>query len=135
MQLKRPLKKEREENIIPLINVVFLMLMFFLIAGALKSFSTQDIKLPNLKQAEKLQRDAMQLLISEDGSLVFDGQTILKNDLQNYLSRNFSNLKEAKSLSIIADKNLEASVLIEVLEAIKAADVEKVNLIAIRKAE
>lgn len=61
------------EPTIALINVVFLLLVFFLIAGQLSPPMDQDIELPSVKDLTPTQApDA--LLITENGALLYKGQ-------------------------------------------------------------
>jgi len=51
MRLQQPQKKPREENLVPLINFVFLMLVFFLVAGSLREFQSRGVKPVEIHQA------------------------------------------------------------------------------------
>ncbi len=50
VQRKRP---SLDDNMIPLINIVFLLLIFFLVAGQIKNQPNQDIELPSTQVMAK----------------------------------------------------------------------------------
>ncbi len=72
-----------EDALLPMINLVFLMLIFFIIAG-----QTNDRVLPSLPDtanaAEPIQPDA-HLIIQKNGDLEVDGQTVSERTLAEHL--------------------------------------------------
>lgn len=131
MRLKKPHKKTNQENVIPLINVVLLMLIFFLIAGTLKPFSIADIRLPEMEMNEKLKHQDVKLLISEQGTILANEKIIEKDDLITFLSAQKANGMTA--VSIIADRRLSASIFIEIIELAKEAQIDTVHIYAKRQ--
>ncbi len=133
MKIKTPPRKQPEENIIPLINIVFLMLVFFLIAGTLKSFSTKDIKLIDVQDEEKHNSKNVLLHIKADGEVILNGQDISREELIDMLSPAFTKEHADKPFYIIADRELDGVKLLEILELIKTSGINKLQLVAIRK--
>lgn len=77
--MANPLRKSRSSNrrepTIALINIVFLMLVFFLIAGTITAPLSPDLKLVNTAELEGAEPpDA--LVLSSEGTLSFRGDTI-----------------------------------------------------------
>lgn len=135
MKIKTRPKKQREENVIPLINVVFLMLIFFLIAGTMRPFAMKDIKLADVKDAEKQHSKAVQMRIFADGVIVIGENSVPKEDLVLFLKANARHFANDKPFYILADKELEGSLLIEILKLVSEAGVPNTRLVAIRKAK
>ena len=75
---------------IPLINIVFLLLIFFMVAGQIKAQPDQAITLPSTAQLEMAQAQTLRLEMFADGQLSFNGETILieQLDKKNRFERN-----------------------------------------------
>ena len=132
MKLKTSYKSNNDENLIPLINVVFLMLIFFLIAGAIKTFSVKKIEMTSSDLTEKLARKAVKLQITKEGLTHINGESVNKDSLVEQLKIQKQTVDHL-DVSIIPDKELSGRVLIEIIELVKQAPVRSINLIAIRK--
>ena len=73
------LTERLEEGLLPLINVVFLLLMFFLIAGII--LRDEIPPLPGSQAETKDQRPNVDLVVEGDGSLRFQGKAVARNSL------------------------------------------------------
>lgn len=101
------------EPTIALINIVFLMLVFFLIAGSLAPRPDADIELINLEAIDtEPPREALVML--PDGALRLDGQDI---DLDAAVAQ----LAEESQVRLLPDRAAPAAQLIAVAQALRAA--------------
>ena len=133
MKLKKRPKKPREENVVTLINIVFLMLIFFLIAGTLRQFETKDIKLAQIEDEEKQNAKSVQMRITADGT-IFIGETIIELDkLTETLKLSLSPERKQKPFYILVDRELDGIKLIEVLKHVGKSEIKNVKLVAVRK--
>ncbi len=127
MRMSPPKRREPPENTIPLINVVFLMLIFFLFAGSIAKDDARKIEPPlNILEDETI-RSTGALIVTPDGK-TFSGETEIL--VPDWLSS-----QEAESegpLKVAADGELKADQLEEVLEALKAAGRTDIVLITRR---
>ena len=73
------LTERLEEGLLPLINVVFLLLMFFLIAGII--LRDEIPPLPGSQAETSDQRPNVDLVVESDGSLRFHGEAIAAGEL------------------------------------------------------
>lgn len=74
--MRRARQKTKREPTIALINIVFLMLVFFMVAGTLAQPMDSDLKL--VRTADLESRPAPDaLVITEDGTLSYQGTQIL----------------------------------------------------------
>lgn len=128
MLFEKEEKKEREENLVPLINIVFLMLIFFLITTTLKPFEKDDVSLATAPELEnsKVRRDIV--LIKADGTYVVDGSAVPLEGLSVAFAR-WSDATEDRPMMIVADKELEADKLVSALEAASAAGVKHMKIV------
>ncbi len=129
MRMRQQQRREPPENTIPLINVVFLMLIFFLFAGSIARDDARKIEPPlNIVEDET---------IRSTGALVLDpeGKTFAGDDeitVADWLTRKDSEEDADGPLKIAADGTLKADQLEQILEELKAAGRDDIVLITRR---
>ncbi len=72
-----------EDNLLPLINLVFLLLMFFIAVGQMSSTSLPDLPDSRGQQAPKQPR--ADLVVKSSGNWFVDGQSITEDQLLDLL--------------------------------------------------
>lgn len=128
MRMKRPSRRTPPENTIPLINVVFLMLIFFLFAGSIARDDAREVEPPvDIVEDENL-RSTGALIIDQEGKLhAQDAETTVEAWLEAHKA---SDLAE-EPLKLAADGALAADKLEEVLKAL--ADAGETNIVLITR--
>ena len=130
MHLARPSVSPKNENTITLINVVFLMLIFFLVAGTLTPPLDQDVRLIDANAGEPVPPPDT-LSARENGDVYFRGATITVNlFLEELRKKNSGSLPK---ISVVADKELPAHKLIDLIAEIRQLGAEKVSVITKRE--
>ncbi|HLQ85079.1 MAG TPA: biopolymer transporter ExbD [Salinisphaeraceae bacterium] len=123
-----PPKRQRslDDSILPLINVVFLLLIFFVVAGVIARQAPFDIILPQTMRTETRSVPAEQILaIAADGRLAFAGEPIASAELDDILAT----WPEGEALQIQADSDLPARQLNPLLERLRRAGIVEVRLL------
>ncbi|MCK7613752.1 ExbD/TolR family protein [Roseibium sediminicola] len=129
MRLTPPQHREPPENTIPLINVVFLMLIFFLFAGSLARDDARKVEPPlNILEDETI-RATGALVVDKDGR-TFAGDAEMS--VGSWLAQKDG--AETGSLKLAADGDLRADLLEKVLNELKAAGRTDIVLITRRGA-
>lgn len=129
MRLARPQKRPQSEGTITLINVVFLMLIFFLIAGTLTPPLDNDITLISAETGEPVQPPDT-LSARANGALYFRGEFINVETFLANLREN--NTDDTLMVRIIADKELPALKLIDLVSKLRGLGVNSVHVITER---
>ncbi|WP_417689614.1 ExbD/TolR family protein [Roseibium sp.] len=128
--------KRQSENTISLINIVFLMLIFFLIAGQLAPPMDKTVELIDSQDAEATPPpDA--LVAREDGSLFFRGDSItieayLAQAAQSYVPDAEDTETGKLPVRLVADKDLSAIALVELVGELQKAGAGKVTVVTMR---
>ncbi len=125
---KRRPRKEHE-SIIPLINVVFLLVIFFLLAGTVQEQELWTVEPPSSVFGEEQAEESTLLLMDADGRIALEDREIPLEALESELAK----LQEAGSLHLLqlkADASVDAKELIDVLETLREAGIESLELIA-----
>lgn len=127
MALGRAKARTRREPTIALINIVFLMLVFFMVAGTLSVPLDRDIALVNTKELEgRPPPDA--LVIHSDGRMSYRG--IDQRDAATFLK---SLADEARGeVRIVPDRNLPAIDLVDIGRALRGAGAGAVIIVSER---
>ena len=130
MKLDPPWDRRRrpstDDQALPLINIAFLLLVFFLMAGTLvlpEPFSLQHLQ---VTQGETGKPAPQVLAVAHDGRLAYRGEIVDQHELVPAL---FAGLEE--SLPIKVDARADAQRVIDLLRHLGRIGVAKVRLIGI----
>ncbi|PKH04277.1 biopolymer transporter ExbD [Psychromonas sp. MB-3u-54] len=121
-----------DENMIPLINVVFLLLIFFMVAGQIQHSDPQKIDPPDSISEQILQKQNIaKLLVTETSILYLDGKFIAAQDLSEQLRLMVTQAGDSKSFTVQVkvDAQLDVAQLQTTLRSIKAAGLLRISLI------
>jgi len=121
-------KKSRESaklDLTPLIDVVFLLIIFFMVTTTFNNFGSVQIDLPSstIQQTDKTK--SIEIIIDKDGNyhISEDGKIT-----QIQFSEIDSYLKTAKEATVSADKNLKYQIIMDVITKIKENGVDNLGL-------
>ena len=106
-------------DLIPMINVVFLLLIFFMLTST-TSLQIKKVELPTAKTAEKNSKQFLTVTIDKNGSLELDGKAVTIEALPVHLEKKIAEKKNAV-ISIHADKAIEFELFGKVIELAKQA--------------
>jgi biopolymer transport protein ExbD len=124
MRLARPPARRKEEGTIALINVVFLMLIFFLVAGTLTPPLDPDVRLVEAHMAEGAEPPDS-LFVAATGKLRARGEEITPEAFVAALAE--AGMPAAVKLA--ADRDLPAVELIDIVAALKGAGAETIHIV------
>lgn len=122
---KKPARKQLESTI-SLINIVFLMLIFFLVAGQLAPPQDPEVSLSEAEKADRLPPpDA--LYVRMDGTMVYREQPVTA---ESYLVDHLQNGEsEERVVRLGADEALKAESLLEHVSALYKAGADRVFVV------
>ena len=130
MRFVPPRSKNDDERILPLINVVFLLLIFFMLAGRLAASDPFQIAPPlSASEGPSTARDLV-VLVGADGRLALDGEIMDEAALQSALVARLSG-EGGANLHLKADGRAEATRVVAVMELLREAGVEKLKLLTV----
>ncbi len=112
-------------NLTPMVDVLFLILLFFLVTSNFIEQPNIKLELPSTKYASTSKLAEWVLTISQDGKLFFQNKPVERNNLVSELKNAFSN-QDDKTLVLKADKNVPYGVVIDVMDAAKGAGLRKI---------
>jgi len=125
--------KNKAEGGIPLSSlpdIVFLLLIFFMVSSVFKEFSGIPVKLPQAQKIEKLQgkRDVAYLWIGKDGQISIDDRIVALNDVSKIMyQKRIDPMHPLKLVSMKIDKNSDMGIVTDVQEELREADALNIN--------
>lgn len=114
------------ESILPLVNVVFLLLIFFMLAGA---FTTPDLfkVTPPIAQTDnKTSAKKGIILVNKDGTIAFQNKTLTTQQLGSIIKSKQENLK---GLKIKADGSTDSIRVIKIIDVLQNHGVKQIELL------
>lgn len=121
-------KRSAEENIIPLINIVFLLLIFFLLAGTLAAKPPFELEPVEAVQTPNVDVPEGALYISQSGAMYYQGRVVEAGELQGAVRLARTGAGE-EPLEILMDRRLMGEKLFPVIETLGRAGITKVRLL------
>ena len=133
MQFHRPGRKaDSEERVLPLINVVFLLLIFFMLAGRLNEAELFKVTPPRSAEAGEAaapeEPEAIELLLAADGRLALNGEMLQPEGLKPALAAR--SLRNGLPVTLKAEAEADALAVVAVMERLRAAGLRNVQLVA-----
>ncbi len=120
--------RRREPDLTSLINIVFLILIFFIVAGTLRPFSAREIKLAKSIPDSVGVSGSTNLIAHADGRLSYRGELVSLEALAARL-RQERDVTEGAPLTIIADARLNARRLLAVMRAVRGPGVGEISIL------
>lgn len=86
MRFRTARREELDLNITPLIDIVFLLLIFFMVSTTFQKESQLRVQLPEAsQQAEQDPREPLEIVISADGQYALGGRTLSDDSMSTLL--------------------------------------------------
>ncbi len=120
-------EEDNEINLTPMLDVVFIMLIFFIVTASFIKESGIQVNRPDSTTAEKQEDAAILVAISENDEIWIDRQHTDPKDVRTVLDRLRSENPKG-SLVIQADAESTNEMLVIVMEAAKAVGVANVAI-------
>lgn len=121
-----------EENILPMINIVFLLLIFFMIAGALYKQDAFTVEPPTTRHAAEGEPAPLVIAAAADGRLSLDGEPVSRGALVDRV-REWRTGNAGEIVRVKADGSLPADDLVELLERLRGAGVPEIRLLTLHE--
>ncbi|MBN2452326.1 MAG: biopolymer transporter ExbD [Lentisphaeria bacterium] len=119
-----------EINLSPLIDMVFLLLIFFMVTTVFVQETGVEVEKPRAASAEDLQKHAVLLAVTRDGAIAYGGQTIGLSRVRGLVARLLT-VREMPVI-ILADEGSATGRVVEVIDQCKLGGAKQVSLAARR---
>lgn len=126
MRLVHAERRRPQVNITSLIDVLFLLLTFFLLTTSFIEQSALKVDLPDTEHGDAVQRERRFVLnVAEDGRLSYGGQEMDRPSLAATLSDAAEEINSGGGLTLRADRVLPYGDVMKILDLIKGAGIRR----------
>ena len=133
--MRRRLRKRGEEaeiNITPMLDIVFIMLIFFIVTTSFVKEVGIDVTRPsNQPIKEQKKSEAISIRISESGEITVQDRVVDIRAVRANVVAGLANKPEAAVL-VVADRESNADIMVRVIDQARAAGASNVSLAAPR---
>lgn len=115
----------REPDLTSLINIVFLILIFFIVAGTLRPFSARDIELAKVANEAAASAVPSHLVVDRNGQIWWSGRAIDLDQLADRIAR-ADKPAQGKPITIVADGRASGTRILEIARTLRRAGFQEV---------
>jgi len=119
-------------NIAPLVDMVFLLLLFFMLTSYWIEEPAIRVRLPESSTAEVKRDEGKVIYITQEGSIYFMGRRIDLQDLHKAIHKQVRD-REKDFLKIKSDKEVSVGLLIDVIDEVRRLGVKNFSIITSKK--
>src|SRR5438309_9042737 len=116
-----------EINIIPLVDVVLVLLLIFMLTAPMM-YRGIDVNLPKAASKPTAVEERLVLTVTKDNVLYLNERRLSSNALEMELRRTFANRTD-KTLYLKADAGLAYGAVVETMERVPRARIERLGLV------
>lgn len=132
MEFERKRYDHTHINIAPLVDMVFLLLLFFMLTSYWIEEPAIRVRLPESSTAEVKRDEGKVIYITQEGSIYFMGRRIDLQDLHKAIHKQVRD-REKDFLKIKSDKEVSVGLLIDVIDEVRRLGVKNFSIITSKK--
>lgn len=114
-------------NLTPLIDMVFILLIFFLVTSSFTKEAGIEVSRPEAQSAKQQDHASIIIAVSENGEIWLDGRQIDVRSVRPNIERMHSQNPEG-SIIIMSDKDSRLGITVQVLDQVRLAGVSNVAI-------
>lgn len=133
ISLEAPESRARslDEKIIPMINIIFLLLVFFLIAGNLSELVREDVVPPRSSSGGVAVAAPAAWVLARDGTVIVDGREMTLEEVAGWLAG--PGTPRPRRIVLRADGATRSALLLPLMDLLRDRGVEKIALVTINE--
>lgn len=124
--IKANTHRSSDNSLIPMINIVFLLLIFFMIAGQIQNSLPADILLPEGETGKSADGEQLELHYSADGRISLNGKQLTLTQLDQ------QRISTQANWILVADKAVTAKQLDSILRQLQEVGIVSLKLMTQR---
>ncbi len=124
MQFKEKQRRKVLINITSLIDVLFLLLIFFMVSSTFLEQPGIKLELPHAQSAVVVEQKDYTLFVDEDGAMFLNDQQVTTDNLEQKLKEALPKMKEG-ALILKADQDVAHGAVVKVMDIAKNSGVKK----------
>lgn len=113
-------------NLSPLIDCIFLLLIFFVVTTVFVEETGVEVQKPKAVSAKELEKNSLLIALTEDGQIVYAGRRMDLNSVRGIVARQMR--EEKVPVIVLADEDSRSGRLVELIDECKLAGAEQVSI-------
>lgn len=127
MQFRRPGQTRVSIDIAPLVDVVFLLVIFFAVSTTFLETSGMKLELPESTASTERESKEIAVFLGPDGSVVFEEETVTLDELASRVSAVLED-DDRKMVMLRADTGTPHGKVVELMDVLKEAGAEGLTI-------
>ena len=129
MSRRHSAKHEPEINITPMLDIVFIMLIFFIVTTTFVRETGVEVDRPDALTTEPRPQSNVLIAIRDNDEIWMNGRAIELSDVRTLVQRARAENPEG-SVMLISDKAARTGMLVDVMDQVQAAGVTQIAISA-----
>lgn len=121
--------EETDINLMPLLDIIFILLIFFIVTTSFVKESGIDVSKPSAATAEKKEKTTIFVAIKDNGDIWIQKRKVELESVRANIEKLHAESPEG-GVVIQADKSSKTGVLIQVMDQIRSANVKNISVAA-----
>jgi biopolymer transport protein ExbD len=127
-QIKVESAQGADINLSPLIDMVFLLLILFMVTTVFVEETGVEVQKPTAASAESLDKQSILIAITAEGSVVYGGREIGVNGVRGLVARLLQ--EQEAPVILLTDQSARAGIVVDVIDECKLAGAKQVSVAA-----
>ena len=131
MSRRRPVLRDEAEsseiNVSPLLDMVFILLIFFVVTTTFSRETGVEVTKPKSSSATQIKDEPVKIGITTEGTIFIHEKQVSEDELENILRREAARNPKAVAV-IVADTKSTTGAIVKVLDICRDAGISKTSL-------
>ena len=127
-----PIRKKQAANIdiAPLLDMVFILLIFFIVTSSFNRETGVEVTKPQAKSASNVPTKNIMIAVTREGTIHINERQVDLSSLEDLL-KNMLGKNPDREIVLIADKNSVTGKLVEVIDVCNLSGAKKISIAAL----
>lgn len=128
VEIERTRRKIRPISVVSLIDIVFVVILFFLVAGNIEKFSVVKVELPMADSGQLLDEGPIVVTLGRYDEILINDELYTLPYVANELAEQLQ-INPDRIITIKADRLLEANKLVDFMNEVRRAGGKNISLV------
>ncbi len=126
--LEIPKRRHKHFDLTPLVDIMFNLLLFFILSYQVSKYSIIKVELPQSKVVE-LKQKTLEIVVKSENEIYINDKRIEFSNLRTALS----SYKSKESVNINIDKKLDIQTLVKIIDEVRLSGFKSFNIVTERR--
>lgn len=117
--------KKKKINIIPLIDIIFLMLIFFMLATNFNQNEEIDFSIIKNSNEKNIDKKTLKIILKDSGNIIVNSKPINNQYVKKNIEKIWEN-NSYKEIIILNEENVKTQTLIDLMDDLKQIGIKNI---------